>query len=48
MRTKLILELDVGEFPEGTDPSDYEEYLQQSSHLMCDFEIIGVIQEVDN
>lgn len=44
-RTKLILELDVGFFPEGRlDPEGYKEYLCQSDHLLSEMEIIKVVQ----
>lgn len=43
--TKLVLELDVGDFPEDTDPDAYYEYLYQSDHLIQDCVIIGVRQE---
>jgi len=43
-KTILILKLDIGEFPKGNNPEDYEEYLAQSDHTIQECEILEVLQ----
>lgn len=45
VNTTLILKIDVGKFPKGMKPEDFEEYLAQSDHIIQECVIIDAVQE---
>lgn len=45
VKTILILELDIGKFPTTMNKlKDFEEYLEQSDHLLNETKITGIKQ----